>query len=132
MREHQSNSMKTWGLRAAGWALMFLGIQLTMRIIYTLGKLTLTVTHHRSGSSSSPAFTEPPCVLCACSGLDSCPQRDRVSWAEDLRPVCLLLAVPSCHWSRLVVLPAVGGAGSGSTGAAPGVSCPFRTSSQEG
>ncbi|KAG7244575.1 hypothetical protein INR49_029594 [Caranx melampygus] len=36
MREHQSNSMKTWGLRAAGWALMFLSIQLTMRIIYTL------------------------------------------------------------------------------------------------
>ncbi|XP_070758822.1 transmembrane protein 43 isoform X2 [Enoplosus armatus] len=36
MKEHQYNSMKTWGLRAAGWALMFLSIQLTMRIIYTL------------------------------------------------------------------------------------------------
>ncbi|XP_047439454.1 transmembrane protein 43 [Mugil cephalus] len=35
-REQKSNSMKTWGLRAAGWALMFLSIQLTMRIIYTL------------------------------------------------------------------------------------------------
>lgn len=35
-KEHQFNSMKTWGLRAAGWALMFLSIQLTMRIIYTL------------------------------------------------------------------------------------------------
>nr|XP_020498026.1 transmembrane protein 43 [Labrus bergylta] len=35
-KEHQSNSLKTWGLRAAGWALMFLSIQLTMRIIYTL------------------------------------------------------------------------------------------------
>ncbi|XP_008280891.1 transmembrane protein 43 [Stegastes partitus] len=35
-REHQHNTMKTWGLRAAGWALMFLSIQLTMRIIYTL------------------------------------------------------------------------------------------------
>ncbi|KAM9860289.1 transmembrane protein 43 [Aulostomus maculatus] len=35
-REHKHNSMKTWGLRAAGWALMFLSIQLTMRIIYTL------------------------------------------------------------------------------------------------
>lgn len=35
-REHQFNSMKTWGLRAAGWALMFLGIQLSMQIIYTL------------------------------------------------------------------------------------------------
>ncbi|XP_037108838.1 transmembrane protein 43 isoform X1 [Syngnathus acus] len=35
-KEQQHNSMKTWGLRAAGWALMFLAIQLTMRIIYTL------------------------------------------------------------------------------------------------
>lgn len=35
-KEHQYNSMKTWGLRAAGWALMCLGIQLAMRIIYTL------------------------------------------------------------------------------------------------
>lgn len=35
-KEHQYNSMTTWGLRAAGWALMFLSIQLTMRIIYTL------------------------------------------------------------------------------------------------
>ncbi|XP_061788715.1 transmembrane protein 43 [Nerophis lumbriciformis] len=35
-REQKSNNMKTWGLRAAGWALMFLSIQLTMRIIYTL------------------------------------------------------------------------------------------------
>lgn len=35
-KEQQHNSMKTWGLRAAGWALMFLSIQLTMRIIYTL------------------------------------------------------------------------------------------------
>uniref|UniRef100_A0A8C4ET47 Transmembrane protein 43 n=1 Tax=Dicentrarchus labrax TaxID=13489 RepID=A0A8C4ET47_DICLA len=35
-KEHEYNNMKTWGLRAAGWALMFLSIQLTMRIIYTL------------------------------------------------------------------------------------------------
>ncbi|XP_042360866.1 transmembrane protein 43 [Plectropomus leopardus] len=35
-KELQYNSMKTWGLRAAGWLLMFLSIQLTMRIIYTL------------------------------------------------------------------------------------------------
>uniref|UniRef100_A0AAQ5Z2J6 Transmembrane protein 43 n=1 Tax=Amphiprion ocellaris TaxID=80972 RepID=A0AAQ5Z2J6_AMPOC len=35
-REHQHNTMKTWGLRAAGWTLMFLSMQLTMRIIYTL------------------------------------------------------------------------------------------------
>ncbi|KAG8007790.1 Transmembrane protein 43, partial [Nibea albiflora] len=35
-KEHQYNSMKTWGLRAAGWALMFLSIQLMTRIIYTM------------------------------------------------------------------------------------------------
>ncbi|XP_071782010.1 transmembrane protein 43 [Centroberyx gerrardi] len=35
-KEHQYNTMKTWGLRAAGWALMFLGISLTIRIIHTL------------------------------------------------------------------------------------------------
>ena len=45
-KEHQYNSMKTWGLRAAGWALMCLSIQLTMRIIYTLGEPTLLVYGH--------------------------------------------------------------------------------------
>ncbi|KAG7261908.1 hypothetical protein CRUP_026437 [Coryphaenoides rupestris] len=35
-KQHQLNAMKTWGLRAAGWALMFLGISLTTRILYTL------------------------------------------------------------------------------------------------
>ncbi|KAJ3602250.1 hypothetical protein NHX12_030009 [Muraenolepis orangiensis] len=35
-KEHQHNDMKTWGLRAAGWALMFLGISLTTRILFTL------------------------------------------------------------------------------------------------
>ncbi|XP_028303668.1 transmembrane protein 43 [Gouania willdenowi] len=36
LKEQQYNSMKTWGLRAAGWAMMCLSIQLAMRIIYTL------------------------------------------------------------------------------------------------
>ncbi|XP_018606715.2 transmembrane protein 43 isoform X1 [Scleropages formosus] len=35
-KEHRMNSMKTWALRAAGWALMFLGISLATRIVYTL------------------------------------------------------------------------------------------------
>ncbi|XP_070594444.1 transmembrane protein 43 [Erythrolamprus reginae] len=35
-KEHESNNMKTWGLRAAGWLSMFLGISLMTRIIYTL------------------------------------------------------------------------------------------------
>uniref|UniRef100_A0A3B4CUI2 Transmembrane protein 43 n=1 Tax=Pygocentrus nattereri TaxID=42514 RepID=A0A3B4CUI2_PYGNA len=35
-KEHKLNDMKTWALRAGGWFLMFLGISLTTRIIYTL------------------------------------------------------------------------------------------------
>ncbi|KAG8128085.1 hypothetical protein E2320_014982 [Naja naja] len=35
-KEHESNNMKTWGLRAAGWLSMFLGISLMTKIIYTL------------------------------------------------------------------------------------------------
>ncbi|XP_021104451.1 transmembrane protein 43 isoform X2 [Heterocephalus glaber] len=35
-REHRSNSMKTWGLRAAGWLAMFMGLNLMTRILYTL------------------------------------------------------------------------------------------------
>ncbi|TMS18986.1 Transmembrane protein 43 [Larimichthys crocea] len=45
-KEHQYNSMKTWGLRAAGWALMFLSIQLMTRIVYTMGKQTLAAAVH--------------------------------------------------------------------------------------
>lgn len=36
-REHQHNAMMTWALRVGGWALMFLGVSLTVRIVYTLG-----------------------------------------------------------------------------------------------
>ncbi|XP_043079605.1 transmembrane protein 43 [Puntigrus tetrazona] len=35
-REHQLNNMKTWALRLGGWALMFLSVSLSTRIIYTL------------------------------------------------------------------------------------------------
>ncbi|XP_053529934.1 transmembrane protein 43 isoform X1 [Ictalurus punctatus] len=35
-REHQYNMMMTWTLRAGGWLLMFIGINMTMRIFYTL------------------------------------------------------------------------------------------------
>ncbi|OBS72507.1 hypothetical protein A6R68_12925 [Neotoma lepida] len=35
-REQKSNSMKTWGLRAAGWMAMFMGLNLMTRILYTL------------------------------------------------------------------------------------------------
>ncbi|KAG7477827.1 hypothetical protein MATL_G00073790 [Megalops atlanticus] len=35
-REQQMNTRRLWALRAAGWALMFLGISLTIRIFHTL------------------------------------------------------------------------------------------------
>lgn len=35
-KEQQHNSLLTWALRAGGWALMFLGISLTTRILHTL------------------------------------------------------------------------------------------------
>ncbi|XP_073501073.1 transmembrane protein 43 isoform X2 [Phyllobates terribilis] len=36
LAEHQSNIMKTWALRAAGWLMMFLGVSLMTKIIHTL------------------------------------------------------------------------------------------------
>lgn len=58
-REQKSNSMKTWGLRAAGWMAMFMGLTLMTRILYTLGRCA-----DRSGGSSSPSCG-PVCCLCA-------------------------------------------------------------------
>lgn len=34
--------MKTWGLRAAGWMAMFMGLNLMTRILYTLGRCAET------------------------------------------------------------------------------------------
>lgn len=120
--------MKTWGLRAAGWALMFLSIQLTMRIIYTLGKHTVQPQHTWI---SIPALVLHIVLFCARSRLGSCSQRVCVCRAEDLRLVRLLLAVSSHHRSRLAVLPTISGNSSGSTRYASNASCPLRTSSQE-
>ncbi|XP_070319635.1 transmembrane protein 43 isoform X2 [Odocoileus virginianus] len=39
-REQKGNSLKTWGLRAAGWVAMFMGLNLMTRILYTLGHAT--------------------------------------------------------------------------------------------
>lgn len=35
-KEHHSNTIKTWALRAGGWLLMFVGISLMTKIVYTL------------------------------------------------------------------------------------------------
>ena len=47
-KQHQHNSMVTWGLRAAGWALMFLGVSLTVRIVHTLGNATLPLINQHT------------------------------------------------------------------------------------
>ncbi|XP_075039794.1 transmembrane protein 43 [Mixophyes fleayi] len=36
LAEHQSNNMKTWALRAAGWLMMFVGVSLMTKIFHTL------------------------------------------------------------------------------------------------
>lgn len=58
--------MKTWGLRAAGWVLMFLGIQLTMRIIYTLGK-------YWSAQTKAIPMTALPDIICSLLAVDWIP-----------------------------------------------------------
>lgn len=87
--------MKTWGLRAAGWALMFLGIQLSMQIIYTLGKLTLLLY-----SCVSPSllllFILPVCCVPA---VDWVPVlRELVSIGLKIFALCV-----SCSLSLIVI-----------------------------
>lgn len=69
-REQKSNSLKTWGLRAAGWAAMFMGLNLMTRILYTLGRwadrASLAPTTH--WVCSAPAVT-PLGVLSPCCDL---------------------------------------------------------------
>lgn len=51
--------MKTWGLRAAGWMAMFMGLNLMTRILYTLGRW-------RDWGGN---LVCPPVAPCACSML---------------------------------------------------------------
>lgn len=57
LREQKSNSMKTWGLRAAGWMAMFMGLNLMTRILYTLGRWG------RLGWESCSPSCSPLCFL---------------------------------------------------------------------
>lgn len=92
-REHQYNRMKTWGLRAAGWALMFISIQLTTRILYTLGKVTLTV-----GLQPLQSLSASYCLFLA-PAVDWVPLlRELVSFGLMIFALCL-----SCSLSLLVV-----------------------------
>lgn len=58
-RERKSNSLKTWGLRAAGWLAMFMGLNLMTRIVYTLGRCAET------GGGTLLTLMQPVCHLCA-------------------------------------------------------------------
>lgn len=84
--------MKTWGLRAAGWALMFLGIQLTMRIIYTLGK-------YWSAQTEAIPMTALPDVICSLLAVDWVPVlRELVSVGLNIFALCV-----SCSLSLLTI-----------------------------
>lgn len=99
-KEHQYNSMKTWGLRAAGWALMFLSIQLTMRIIYTLGKQKLAAAAaqpHHTWISFPASFIYIP--LCRVPTVDWVPiLRELVSVGLKIFALCV-----SCSLSLLTI-----------------------------
>lgn len=84
--------MKTWGLRAAGWALMFLGIQLTMRIIYTLGK-------YWSAQTKAIPITALPDIICSLPAVDWVPiLRELVSVGLNIFALCV-----SCSLSLLTI-----------------------------
>ncbi|KAL0154288.1 hypothetical protein M9458_050401 [Cirrhinus mrigala] len=93
-KEHQLNDMKTWALRLGGWVLMFLGVSLSTRIIYTLGN-----SHTRTRA------------LRADGGLGSCAEGAGVGGAEDLRALRLVFAVAAHHRRRMDLLPPSAGRG---------------------
>ncbi|XP_058581844.1 transmembrane protein 43 isoform X2 [Neofelis nebulosa] len=57
-REQKSNSLKTWGLRAAGWMAMFMGLNLMTRILYTLADPLIPSALH--STSEQPRRGERP------------------------------------------------------------------------
>ncbi|PNJ37125.1 LOW QUALITY PROTEIN: T0112760 isoform 3, partial [Pongo abelii] len=56
-RELRSNSMKTWGLRAAGWMAMFMGLNLMTRILYTLAFFRLLPPQNVTWKTRSQQMT---------------------------------------------------------------------------
>ena len=89
--------MKTWGLRFAGWALMCLGISLSTRILYTLGKHLLLWQANRTISYwFQDEIIDLPCVF---STVDWLPiVRELVSLGLKLFAFCI-----SCSLSLLVI-----------------------------
>ncbi|KAG3295168.1 transmembrane protein 43 [Ictidomys tridecemlineatus] len=80
-REQKSNSMRTWGLRAAGWMAMFTGLSLMTRILYTLGRCRPSGHPCLSlpGAESRPGPRLSPC----CPGMD---EESRVSSVGTVGP----------------------------------------------
>ena len=123
--------MKTWGLRVAGWALMFLGIILTTRILYTLGKhLLLWQANPKISYLFEDQIIDLPFGFLH-SGLAPCCQRASFLGAETLCLLHLLLALPSHHCKWLAFLSALSSLGSGSCGSPSSAHWPGSCSSQE-
>lgn len=59
-REQKSNSMTTWGLRAAGWMAMFTGLSLMTRILYTLGRCGAWVSRPLGPPPACPSLGQSP------------------------------------------------------------------------
>lgn len=87
-RERKSNSVKTWGLRAAGWMAMFMGLNLMTRILYTLGRCAET------GRGVLFVLVQPVCLLCA-SHVTHGP----------FRPAAVLLGAETARGPRLCPTP---------------------------
>lgn len=87
-REQKSNSMKTWGLRAAGWMAMFMGLNLMTRILYTLGRCAET-GRWVGGWSCSPS-----CSPCAFSASHTAP--------GPFRPAAVILEAETRHLAMSV------------------------------
>lgn len=110
---------------------MFISIQLTTRILYTLGKSVLPFSCQIGAYSMNSFVLHALCHSCTCSGLGSSAQRSGVRRPEDLRPVRLLLAVSPRHRDRLAFLQTAGGSRSGSPRSASCVFGSFWSSAKE-
>lgn len=76
--------MKTWGLRAAGWMAMFMGLNLMTRILYTLG---------RCQGGSLPSLLHPHWPLPVASSQPFRPD----GMAPAQRPSIWLISVSPLH-----------------------------------
>lgn len=74
-REQKSNSLKTWGLRAAGWMAMFMGLNLMTWILYTLGRCV--------GGALPNSRSSTGCLCCSHHHLSAIPALWAAPWGRD-------------------------------------------------